>query len=214
MRYIIFALHPAWSGSKEEWNMSRTVISTGKMARLAVLVAILLILAFTPLGYLKIGLVSISFLMIPVAIGAVAIGPGGGAFLGAVFGLTSFAQCFGTDAFGVALLAIQPLFTFVLCMVPRILAGWLPGLLFRALSARVSKTTAAFMAGLFAAVLNTILFVTVLLLLFGQTEVVRSLGSNALAVVGVLITSNALIEALACTVVTGAISKALFYQNR
>ncbi len=194
--------------------MSKNVISTGKMARLAVLVAILLILAFTPLGYLKIGLVAISFLMIPVAIGAVTVGPDGGALLGAVFGLTSFAQCFGTDAFGVALLAIQPLFTFILCMVPRILAGWLPGLLFRTLSAKISKTTAAFVAGLSAAALNTILFVTFLLVLFGQTDIVRSLGNSTLAIIGVLVTSNALIEALACTVVTGAVSRALFSLKR
>ncbi len=190
--------------------MSRTVMSTDKMVRLAVLVAILLILAFTPLGFLKVGPVAISFLMIPVAIGAVMIGPGGGAFLGAVFGLTSFLQCFGTDPFGVALLAIQPLFTFILCMVPRILAGWLPGLLFKALTARVSRTSAAFVAGLSAAALNTILFVGFLILLFGQTEIVRSIGGSALAVIGVLVTGNALIEALACTVTTGAISRALF----
>lgn len=194
--------------------MSKNVISTGKMARLAVLVAILLILAFTPLGYLKIGLVAISFLMIPVAIGAVTVGPDGGALLGAVFGLTSFAQCFGTDAFGVALLAIQPFFTFLLCMVPRILAGWIPGLLFRKLSAKISKTTAAFVAGLSAAALNTILFVTFLLVLFGQTDIVRSLGNSTLAIIGVLVTSNALIEALACTVVTGAVSRALLSLKR
>lgn len=191
--------------------MSKAAISTGKMARLAVLVAILVMMAFTPLGFLKAGPVSISFLMIPVAIGAITIGPDGGAFLGAVFGLTSFLQCFGADPFGVALLAIQPVYTFILCVVPRVLAGWLPGLLFRALAAKIPRTTAAFAAGFAAAALNTVLFVGFLILLFGQTEVVRAIGDNALAVIGVLVTGNALIEALACTAATGAISRALLY---
>ena len=108
--------------------MSKSAVSTGKMVRLAVLVAILLVMVYTPLGYLKAGPVSITFLMIPVAIASIIIGPGAGAFLGGVFGLTSFAQCFGADAFGTALLAINPILTFIMCMVPRILAGWLPGL--------------------------------------------------------------------------------------
>ena len=45
------------------------------LVQLALLTAIIVVMAFTPLGYLKIGLLSITFLTIPVIIGAVAMGP-------------------------------------------------------------------------------------------------------------------------------------------
>ena len=72
------------------------------MVQLAVLIAIMLILAFTPLGYLRIGPLAISLMTIPVVIGAMILGPAGGAVLGLVFGLTSFYQCFAGDPFGAA----------------------------------------------------------------------------------------------------------------
>ena len=46
---------------------------------LAVLTAIIFLLSFTPIGYLKIGVLEISFLTIPVIIGAMVLGPVGGA---------------------------------------------------------------------------------------------------------------------------------------
>ena len=58
---------------------------TIKMAQLAILIAVVLIMAFTPLGYLKNVGLEISLITIPVAIGAMVIGPGAGAVLGAVF---------------------------------------------------------------------------------------------------------------------------------
>ncbi len=77
--------------------------------------------------------------MIPVVIGAIILGPGAGAVLGAVFGLTSFVQCFGLDTFGTTLMGIQPVYTFIMCMFPRILMGTLCGVIFKGL-VRVDKT--------------------------------------------------------------------------
>ena len=62
----------------------------GKMVRLAILIAILLLMAFTPLGYIRFGGLEITFLTVPVIIGAIILGPVEGAILGGVFGLTSF----------------------------------------------------------------------------------------------------------------------------
>ena len=84
------------------------------IALLGVLSALVIIMAFTPIGYLRVGVISISFLMIPVAIGSVARGPMGGAILGTVFGITSFAQCFGMDAFGTFLAQKNVFFTFIM----------------------------------------------------------------------------------------------------
>ena len=62
---------------------------------MAILVAIMLIFAYTPLGYLKAGPIEITFMVLPVAIGAIILGPAVGAILGGIFGVTSFIQCFG-----------------------------------------------------------------------------------------------------------------------
>ena len=87
--------------------MSNTSSKVRQTALTAVLTAIVVLMAFTPLGYLRVGLVSITFLVIPVVIGGIVLGPVRGGFLGAVFGATSFIQCFGMDAFGTALLALD-----------------------------------------------------------------------------------------------------------
>ncbi len=106
---------------------------------MAVLIAIMLILAFTPLGYLRIGPLAISLMTIPVVIGAMILGPAGGAVLGLVFGLTSFYQCFAGDPFGAALVAMNPFFTFLVCIPTRTLMGWLSGVIFKALW-KIDKT--------------------------------------------------------------------------
>ena len=85
------------------------------MVQLAVLIAIMLILAFTPLGYLRIGPLAISLMTVPVVIGAMILGPAGGAVLGLVFGLTSFYQCFAGDPFGAFMNTLFFMSTLMIC---------------------------------------------------------------------------------------------------
>ena len=180
------------------------------MVQTAILSAIIILMAFTPLGYLKLGAISITFLALPVIIGAILLGPLCGAVLGGVFGLTSFAQCFGMDVFGTTLLGINPFFTFIMTMVPRILMGLFVGLIYRALSKiDKTKTWSFVVASLSGAVINTVLFVGALLLFFGTSEYLRGFGENIPAILSVLITINALIEAAVCMVAGTAITKAL-----
>ena len=110
-------------------NHSKTL----RLTRLALLAAIVLVLAYTPLGYIHIGPLAITPIMIPVTVGAILLGPTEGAILGGIFGLTSFSTCFGSDAFGTTLMTINPVFTFLTCVPTRVLAGWLPAVIFKAL---------------------------------------------------------------------------------
>ncbi len=188
-----------------------------RFVQLIMLTAIIVLMAFTPIGYLKVGALSITFLVIPVAVGAVTLGPWQGAFLGGVFGLTSFLQALGLDAFGVALFQISPVKTAVMCFVPRILMGYLCGLIFKLTDKfKWAKKTAAshFIANLSAALINTVLFMTALILLFGKTEYIMNIrnsvgGSNVLMFVILFVGINGVIEALTSTVVGTAISKAI-----
>lgn len=179
-----------------------------KLTLTAVLTALIFVLAFTPLGYLKIGVVSITFITIPVVIGAVIGGPSVGAVLGLMFGITSFIQCFGMDAFGTTLFGINPVYTAIMCLVPRILMGLLCGLIYKAFAAKhanIGTIVTSFGGGF----INTVLFVGFLLLLFYNTDYIQSFGNSVIAVVSVLITINAVVEWIACTVIGSAVSIAL-----
>ena len=181
---------------------------------LAVLIAITILMAFTPVGYLRVGAISISFLMIPVAVGAIAKGPLAGALIGTVFGITSFVQCFGMDPFGTYLASKNVFFTFIMCIVCRALAGFLAGLVYKLMSKVVKNMPLrSSVTGLCAALFNTVLFVGALILLFGKatvgeaTNIDPSIGIIALfaAIVGF----NALFEAIASFLITGAVGTAL-----
>lgn len=182
----------------------------------AMLAAVILLMSFTPLGYLKTAGVEITFIMIPVVIGAITLGPTAGAILGAVWGFTSFGQCFGLfglSQFGAVLFGINPIYTFIICIPTRILAGWLSGVIFKAvMSASKGKSVlASVIAALSVALINTLLFVGGLLLLFGSTEYIRGLMGemNILVFAVAFVGLNGLIEAITTCVVGSAISIAL-----
>lgn len=186
---------------------------TIKMAQMAILIAVVLIMAFTPLGYLKTAGLEISLITIPVAIGAMVIGPGAGAVLGAVFGATSFYQCFGMSPFGAMLLSINPLYTFLVCVPTRILMGYLAGILFKAfIKADKGNTVCYFVGGFMTAFLNTLFFMGTLILFFWNTEYIQSLnaaGANALMFVVAFVGINGVVEWIATTIVGGIVSKAV-----
>jgi uncharacterized membrane protein len=183
---------------------------------MSLLFAMIWIMAFTPVGYIKAGAVEITVIHIPVIIGAIMGGPVAGLVLGTAFGFSSFVQAFGLSPFGVALMSINPLYTFILMVIPRALMGWLVGLIFKALN-KVDKTKIVSFAvtSLSAALLNTVLFMSTLVLLFYNTgyiqEFVAASGaSNVFAFVVVFVGINGLIEAVVCTVLGTAISKPLY----
>lgn len=185
-------------------------MKTRDIALYGILMAIIVLMNFTPLGYLKIGTVEITFLMIPVAVGAIMLGPVGGAVLGGVFGLTSFFQCFGMSPFGVALFSINPIAMAFTCIVTRILMGFLSGLIFKGLKKVVKKGIAPFLVStVSAAVLNTLFFVSSVLIFFGNSDYIKSFGNGLVEIIGVFITVNAVIEIIVCTIVGSAISKTL-----
>ena len=107
----------------------RGTYSVHDLVRISVLVAIMLLLEVTGLGMIKMPGLEITLLMVPVIVGAIVMGPATGAILGGVFGCISFWECFGRSQFGAMLLGINPLYTFLVCVPTRILAGWLCGCL-------------------------------------------------------------------------------------
>lgn len=188
---------------------------TKTIALLGILTGLIILMAFTPVGYLRVGVVSISFLMIPVAVGSLAKGPLAGAALGTVFGITSFVQCFGMDAFGTYLASKNVFFTFIMCVVCRALAGLCAGFIYKLITKLTKNVLVrSSLTGLSAALFNTIFFVSALILLFGKSVVSEATGLSAeltfFALFAAIVGINAILEAIASFIVTGAVGTALF----
>jgi len=184
-----------------------------RMTLLAMLVAVLIILAFVNIP-MPMGL-SITFNMIPVAIAAMAMGLPGGMIIGGAFGLISFLQCFGifgTSALGAALVNYSPVLMFVQRVVSRVLVGVLAAVIYKAMcKTKAPLYVRGAVTGFSAAFFNTLFFMTLLVLLFGNTPEL----SDKIAAKGVIlyiITSvgiNAVVEMAVAALVTGACGVAL-----
>ncbi|WP_304507050.1 ECF transporter S component [Anaerotignum sp.] len=190
-------------------------ISAKELTTTGMMIAIILLMSFTPLGYLRTAGLEVSLITIPVAIGAMIIGPKAGLLLGAVFGLTSFYQCFGMSPFGAALLGINPFLTFLVCVPTRALMGWFTGLAFKGIEKLDrSKTVSFFIGGLLAALFNTVLFMGALMLFFWNTEFIQSINASIgnlsfFAFVLTFVGVNGLLEMPATCIVGGVVSKTL-----
>ncbi|MBB5183652.1 ECF transporter S component [Catenisphaera adipataccumulans] len=185
-----------------------------RMTALALLIAIVVVMSLTPLGYLQVGPLSMSLLTIPVAVAAMVLGPTDGAIIGLAFGLTSFySAAVGRSAMGTALFAVSPGGMFVVTVVARVLEGWLAGLIFQAMTKKGTKDSkpAYFVTGLMTAVLNTVFFMGFLVLFFYNCDYVQSLAAtlnvdNALMFIITLVGVQGLIEAVVCCLVSSAVS--------
>ena len=192
---------------KTKWNTKQLVI-------LGLLTALTMIFSFTPIGSIPVGPLVITLNVSPIALAAVAAGPIGGLVIGSVFGLLSFLQCFCIgvpSGMGAILADINPFLAFVQRFVPRALDGFLVGLIFKGVSKLTNSYVACAVTGFFSAFLNTALFMTALVVLYGNTEYVQGLmgGKNILVFICTFVGVNAVCEMLAATIVTGAVGAAL-----
>ena len=194
--------------------MKSNKFTTSQLTILGLMSGILFLMAYTPLGYLNIGPLAVTFNVIPVAICAVVLGPTGGAVAGAVFGLTSFLQAMGiggTSALGAALFQINPFLSAVQCFVPRILDGLLIGFIYRGMRKKTNVYASCAVTGFFSAFLNTLFFMTALVVMFGNTEVIQNLMGGRNVIIGccMMVGVNAISEMVSSTVITAAVGTAL-----
>ncbi len=187
-----------------------------ELAALGLLTAICFIMCFTPIGYIKTPVLSITLMTVPVIISATVLNPRDSAIIGGIFGITSFIQAVsGLSALTGALFQLNPFFTFILCVVPRVLEGWLGGLIFQGVK-KIDKTNfISYAAGsLSVPLLNTLLFMSTLFLLFYHSEPIQNIAAakgadNVLGLFVAMVGVQALIEAGICFVLGTAVSKAL-----
>ena len=137
-----------------------------KMVALALLAALVVVLQTVASG-IRVGPVPITLTLVPIVIGAILYGPAAGAGLGAIFGLvTAVAGLTGTDQGTQALIQASPFWTLATCFVKAASAGWISGLIYRAL--RKKQTLGCILAAIAAPIVNTGVF------LLAMTTVLRT----------------------------------------
>lgn len=136
---------------------------------MALFTAIILIMAFTPLGLIDLPIIKATILHVPVIIGAILLGPKQGTFFGLLFALTSLFK--NTTTPSLLSFAFSPLipvpgagrgslWALVICFVPRILVGVVPWFVYQGLRRLLGdkpgrKTVQLAIAGASGAIVNT-----------------------------------------------------------
>jgi uncharacterized membrane protein len=117
---------------------------------------------------------------------------------------------------GTTLFAISPVLTAFQCFVPRILDGLCIGLIAVFMKKHCSNSAVnSAVTGFFSAFLNTLFYMTSLIVLFGNSETILSYrealapGKNVLVFVCAFVGVNAVAEMVSSTLLTGAIGAAL-----
>ena len=186
------------------------------LTRLALLVAIELVMKAIGLGSVPMGPLYMSFLTLPIAVGAITMGPAAGAVLGGVFGAVSFYDAItGGSAMTSALFQVSPVHTFILCVGMRVLMGLCVGLIFQALKNFDKPGTWSYIvSAMCAPALNTLFFMGYIVLAFYQCDYVQGLVSakgaaNPLMFVVLLVGVQGVAEFLVSGILGGIVARAV-----
>ena len=182
------------------------------MCQVALFIAVELIMKLAGLGNIMINpFLNVTLMDIPVAIGAILLGPLAGMILGITFGLTSFIQPMSKMI--ATLMNISLIHTIIMCVVMRALMGLCCGWIFRALK-KIDRTriVSYYVSALSAALLNTIFFMGYLVLVFYRTDYIQervaTLGAfNWFHFVILFVGLNGLLEAGATLLIGGSVAK-------
>ena len=183
--------------------------------KVCLIIAILAIFCFTPLGSIPIGPIVATMAMIPVVISSLTFGKKIGMIVGFTFGLFSFIYwTFVMPAFPTAFLFTPfaesagykgNLGSLVICFLPRILIGLTPILVSNLFSRSILGDILGSIVG---SLTNTILVITFIFIFFGNENPVIA-GKGLLAVLSATVVANGIPEAIICAIVCPAVARVL-----
>jgi len=199
--------------------MEKSKKDTRWMVSVALMAAIVIVLANTPLGLIQLPIIKATTVHIPVIIGAILLGPAAGAILGAIFGICSlisntiaptllsfaFSPFLASDFAGV----LKALWISIGC---RILIGVVSGWLWIAFKKlKVNSWVALPITGFVGSMTNTIFVMgSIYLLLAGQYASVKNVALDAVwGLIMATVTASGIPEAIAAAILVTALGKAL-----
>lgn len=200
--------------------MNNKKSNTGWMIRVALMAAIIILLANTPLGMIQLPIVKATTVHIPVIIGAILLGPKAGAILGGVFGvcslisntyaptLLSFAFSPFMSTTGLAG-AAKAIWISVGC---RIMIGLVAGWLWKGLKKiNCPKIVGYGLCGFVGSMTNTVMVMgSIYVLLAKQYAEAREVaGSAVFGLIMGTVTASGIPEAICATILVALITKVL-----
>lgn len=193
---------------------------TKRMVLLGMLIAVLLVMGMTGIGFIPLPVIKATTMHIPVILGAILLGPGAGAVLGAAFGLCSIWA--NTTAPGLLSFAFSPFMSTTgfpgmvkslwIALGCRVLFGWLAGWIWKLLKKlnlndmAVLPVTAAV-----STICHTLMVMgSIYILLAQQYADAKNVGTSAVfGLVMGTVTASGIPEAIAAAILVAAIGKAL-----
>ena len=195
---------------------------TRYMATLAMLGGLLLVMGMTGIGFIPLPVIKATTMHIPVILGAILLGPGAGAALGAVFGLCSIWA--NTTTPGLLSFAFSPFMTnegligaaksLWIALGCRILFGYVAGWLWKLVRKITGQEYIALPITAVIATLCHTVFVmgSIYILLAGQYAAAKNVALEA--VFGLImgtVTASGIPEAIAAAILVTVIGKALLH---
>lgn len=187
---------------------------------MGVLLAIEIIMAFTPLGFVPLGFTKATTIHIPVVIGAIFLGPLAGIILGGAFGILSI--IINTVSPALTSFVFSPFITIggaqgniwslVIALVPRMLIGIVAYYSYKWVS-KIDKTKviAYATAGVVGSLINTVLVMSGIYIFFGQQyAAAKEVTFEALfGVIMGIIGINGIPEAIVAAIIVALVCKVL-----
>ena len=194
--------------------MKTTSTSVQRLTKLALLLAIELAMRAIGLGAVPVGPLNMSFLTLPIAMGAILCGPLEGMIMGGIFGILSLTDAIsGRSVMTGAFFSISPLHTVILCVGMRMLMGLCCGYVYKLCAKADHKGTWSYFVGAVSApLLNTLFFMSYIVLVFYRCDFVQGLvtklgAANPFMFVVLLVGVQGLAEAAACGILGGILAK-------
>lgn len=194
---------------------------TRYLTSIALMAAMVILLANTPLGMIHLPVVKATTVHIPVILGAVILGPGAGAILGGVFGVCSMVS--NTVAPTLLSFAFSPFMSMTgitgalkalwISVGCRVMVGAAAGWTWMALKKmRVNYAAALPLTGFVGSMVNTVLVMgSIYLLLAREYAQARSAAVDAVwGLIMATVTGSGIPEAIAAAILVGVIGKVLF----
>lgn len=188
---------------------------TKELVLYAMFIAIEMLLVFIPfLGYIPIGPLRATTLHIPVIIAGITLGKKGGSLIGLVFGLSSL--FYNTISPTITSFVFSPfisgnILSAVIAIVPRVLIGYIAGIIFEKFQKTKFNNIGIIIAGLAGSLINTILVLGGIYFIFGQSYA-SAIGQDFNLLVTYLIgiiTTNGILEAVVGTIIALFVCKPL-----
>ena len=183
--------------------------------KVCLMLAVLAIFCFTPLGSIPIGPIVATTAMIPVIISSLTFGEKIGMILGFTFGIFSFIYwTFILPAWPTAFL-FTPFAesagykgnfgSMIICFLPRILIGITPIVTSRIFNKSILGDV---LGSIIGSLTNTILVITFIYLFFGNENPVIA-GKGLLTVLAATVVANGIPEAIVCAIVCPVVARVL-----